>query len=293
VNKGAVVVTGASTGIGETCALWLDKLGFQVFAGIRTDRDAQALKQKASERLNPIFLDVTDADSIASAAQTVAIAVGDAGLAGLVNNAGIAVAGPLEFLPLSDFRQQLEVNVNGQVAVTQVFIPLLRLASGRIINMGSIGGRSATPFLGPYNASKFALEALTDALRMELQPWGISVSIIEPGAIATPIWEKSLAEADRMQQKLPPQAHNLYGRAMDVVSKSAATFAQKGISADIVAQAVVHALTAKKPKTRYLIGQNARLRTLLNFLPDRVRDRLILRAMGLDVSATSLQSSRQ
>ncbi|WP_250125607.1 SDR family oxidoreductase [Chroococcidiopsis sp. CCMEE 29] len=292
MNKGAVVVTGASTGIGETCALWLDKLGFQVFAGIRTDRDAQALKQKASERLNPIFLDVTDADSIASAAQTVAIAVGDAGLAGLVNNAGVAVAGPLEFLPPSDFRQQLEVNVTGQVAVTQVFIPLLRLASGRIINMGSIGGRSATPFLGPYNASKFALEALTDALRMELQPWGISVSIIELGAIATPIWEKSLAEADRMQQKLPAQAHNLYSRAIDVVSKSAATFAQKGISANIVAQAVVHALTAKKPKTRYLIGQNARLRTLLNFLPDRVRDQLILRAMGLDVSATSLQSSR-
>lgn len=221
-----------------------------------------------------------------------AIAVGDAGLAGLVNNAGVAVAGPLEFLPPSDFRQQLEVNVTGQVAVTQVFIPLLRLASGRIINMGSIGGRSATPFLGPYNASKFALEALTDALRMELQPWGISVSIIELGAIATPIWEKSLAEADRMQQKLPAQAHNLYSRAIDVVSKSAATFAQKGISANIVAQAVVHALTAKKPKTRYLIGQNARLRTLLNFLPDRVRDQLILRAMGLDVSATSLQSSR-
>lgn len=127
---------------------------------------------------------------------------------------------------------------------------------------------------------------------MELQPWGISVSIIELGAIATPIWEKSLAEADRMQQKLPAQAHNLYSRAIDVVSKSAATFAQKGISANIVAQAVVHALTAKKPKTRYLIGQNARLRTLLNFLPDRVRDQLILRAMGLDVSATSLQSSR-
>ncbi|ARV60699.1 short-chain dehydrogenase/reductase [Nostocales cyanobacterium HT-58-2] len=280
-TKGAVVVTGASTGIGEACALHLDKLGFQVFAGVRREMDAQTLKQKSSFRLNPIFLDVTDANSIASAARTVADAVGDAGLFGLVNNAGIAVAGSLEFLPTDEFRKQIEVNVIGQLAVTQSFIMLLRQAQGRIVNIGSIGGRSAAPFLGAYNASKFAMEALTDVLRMELRPWGISISIIEPGAIATPIWKKSLTEMDRIRQNLPQQAHKLYGNAINAVGNRAATMAQNGISADRVAEAVIHALTAKKPKTRYLVGQDARIRAVLNLLPDRVRDRLILNSMGL------------
>ncbi|MBE9191318.1 SDR family oxidoreductase [Gloeocapsopsis crepidinum LEGE 06123] len=281
VTKGAVVVTGASTGIGAACALRLDQLGFQVFAGVRKNEDAQALQQKASPKLTPIFLDVTDTDSITASVEKVAIAVENSALIGLVNNAGIAVAAPLEFIPITEFRRQLEVNTTAQLAVTQAFLPLLRSAKGRIVNMGSISGRSTTPFLGAYSASKFALEALTDALRLELRPWGIWVAIIEPGAIATPIWQKSLAQADILQQNLPYSAHELYGRAMNTASKGAANLAQKGISPDQVAQAVVHALTAKRPKTRYLVGQDARIRAMLKFLPDRIVDEITAKAMNL------------
>lgn len=282
ITQGAVVVTGASTGIGAACAIRLDQLGFQVFAGVRTNADAQALQAKASPKLTPIFLDVTDLDSITAAMQKVAIAVGNSGLIGLVNNAGIAVGAPLELIPITEFRKQLEVNVTGQLAVTQAFLPLLRLAKGRIVNMGSITGRSATPFLGAYSASKFALEALTDALRLELRPWGIWVAIIEPGAISTPIWQKSLSQADTLQQSLPQPAHELYGQAMKTASQGAATLAQKGISPDKVAQAVVRALTAKRPKTRYLVGQDAKLRAMLRFLPDRIVDDLTAKAMNLE-----------
>ncbi|WP_414575611.1 SDR family NAD(P)-dependent oxidoreductase [Anabaena sp. CCY 9402-a] len=280
-NQGTVVITGASTGIGEACALHLDKLGFCVFAGVRKDSDAQKLQQKASQRLIPIFLDVTDADSIAFAVETVKNTVGDE-IFGLVNNAGIAVPGPLELLPIADFEQQLQVNVTGQLAVTQAFLGLLRQSQGRIVNMGSISGRSAAPFLGAYNASKFALEALTDVMRMELRPWGISVSIIEPGAIATPIWEKSFTQADTAKQNLSPSALNLYGHALTAVRKQVGILASKSISSDIVAEAVIHALTAKKPKTRYLIGQDAKIGALLKYLlPDRLYDRVILYSMGL------------
>jgi len=281
VTKGAVVITGASTGIGAACAIRLDQLGFQVFAGVRKEADAQALQQQASPKLTPIFLDVTDTDSITASVEKVAIAVENSALIGLVNNAGIAVAAPLEFIPITEFRRQLEVNTTAQLAVTQAFLPLLRSAKGRIVNMGSITGRSATPFLGAYSASKFALEALTDALRLELRPWGIWVAIIEPGAIATPIWQKSLAQADILQQNLPYSAHELYGRAMNTASKGAANLAQKGISPDQVAQAVVHALTAKRPKTRYLVGQDARIRAMLKFLPDRIVDEITAKAMNL------------
>ncbi|PIG92262.1 SDR family oxidoreductase [Gloeocapsopsis sp. IPPAS B-1203] len=281
VTKGAVVITGASTGIGAACAIRLDQLGFQVFAGVRKEADAQALQQTASPKLTPIFLDVSDLDSIAASVENVAIAVENSALIGLVNNAGIAVAAPLEFIPITEFRRQLEVNTTAQLAVTQAFLPLLRSARGRIVNMGSITGRSATPFLGAYSASKFALEALTDALRLELRPWGIWVAIIEPGAIATPIWQKSLAQADILQQNLPYSAHELYGRAMDTASKGAANLAQKGISPDQVAQAVVRALTAKRPKTRYLVGQDARIRAMLKFLPDRIVDEITAKAMNL------------
>jgi NAD(P)-dependent dehydrogenase (short-subunit alcohol dehydrogenase family) len=280
-NQGTVVITGASTGIGEACALRLDKLGFCVFAGVRKDSDAQKLQQKASQRLTPIFLDVTDADSIAFAVETVKNTVGDE-IFGLVNNAGIAVPGPLELLPIADFEQQMQVNVTGQLAVTQAFLGLLRQGRGRIVNMGSISGRSAAPFLGAYNASKFALEALTDVMRMELRPWGISVSIIEPGAIATPIWEKSFTQADTAKQNLSPSALNLYGHALTAVRKQVGILASKSISSDIVAEAVIHALTAKKPNTRYLIGQDAKIGALLKYLlPDRLYDRVILYSMGL------------
>jgi len=270
-SQSAVLVTGASTGIGEACALYLDKLGFWVFAGVRKERDGDALKRKASDRLAPVFIDVTDAASIASAADRVAAAVGESGLAGLVNNAGIAVIGPLEFLPISELRKQFEVNVIGQIAVTQAFLSLLRKGSGRIVNMGSISGRLAAPLAGPYAASKFALEALTDSLRVELRPWGISVSIIEPGKIITPIWKKSTVE--EIMKGLPKEAQVLYGSRMIALQRMIDRASQVGIPPDAVAKVVAHALTAKRPKTRYLVGRDAKyMAAIFRRLPDRVRD---------------------
>src|SRR4051812_39464080 len=179
----AVVVTGASTGIGEAIARRMDA-GFRVFAGVRKEEDAERLRA-AGANIEPVLLDVTDQASIDAAAATVKAAVRDQGLAGLVNNAGIAVSAPLEFLPVDELRNQLEVNVVGQVAVTQAFLSDIRTAKGRIINIGSIGGKVAFPLAGAYAASKFAMEAITDSLRRELRPWGIEVSIVEPGGVKT------------------------------------------------------------------------------------------------------------
>ncbi len=273
MQLGAVVVTGASTGIGENIALELDKMGVQVFAGVRKPADAAALKQKASGSLTPIFLDVTDEESIGQAAAQVAATVGEAGLTGLVNNAGIAVAGPLEFLPVAEFRKQMEVNVVGQVAVTQAFLPLLRKAKGRIVNMGSMSGRVTAPYLGPYSASKHALEALSGALRMELKPWGIHVSLVGPGAIDTPIWSKSSAAALSIVEGLPPEALRLYGEAIEAMQKNVANV--RGIPPIEVFKAVHHALTAAQPKTRYTVGQDAKVAELGRLLPDEMRERII------------------
>jgi NAD(P)-dependent dehydrogenase (short-subunit alcohol dehydrogenase family) len=256
-GRAVVVVTGASSGIGEACALHLDRLGFSVFAGVRREVDGAALQQKGSNRLIPILLDVTDADAIAAAARVVAATAGAAGLAGLVNNAGIAIAGPLEFLPVAELRRQLEVNVVGPIAVTQAFLPLLRQGKGRIVNIGSIAGRVASPFEGPYCASKFALEALTTSLRKELRPWNIPVVMIEPGIIATPIRRKSLAIVEELERRLPQQAHELYGPALAALRKAAMEKDTCGMPADVVAEAVVHALTAPTPKLRYTIVRKA------------------------------------
>ena len=281
-NKNTIVITGASTGIGAACALILDKLGYFVFAGVRKNEAAEKLQEQASPKLKPIFLDVTDSASIQSAVETVTNVVGDRGILGLVNNAGVAVPSPLELLPIAEFQQQMNINVTGQLAVTQGFLGLLRQGQGRIVNMGSISGRSAAPFMGAYNASKFALEALTDVMRMELKPWGISVSIIEPGAIATPIWQKSFMQVDTARKNLPQSAETLYGEAMNAVRQQVETIASGGISADIVAQAVVQALTAKQPKTRYVVGKDAKIAVLLKYLlPDQVYDRVMLSSMGL------------
>lgn len=269
----AVVITGASTGIGRACALHLARLGLRVFGGVRKEADAKALQNAASERLLPIFVDVTDSDSVAAAVTQVSESLGRAELIGLVNNAGIALGGPLEFLPIARIRTQLEVNILGQISVTQAFLPLLRKARGRVINMSSISGRVASPLLGPYAASKFALEALSDSLRVELQPWGIEVVCIEPGAIKTPIWEKSLTAADDIIRELPEQAKVLYGREMANLRESTLQTGQQGTPPEAVARAVEHALLSKRPKTRYLVGRDAKIGAFLTqILPDRWRD---------------------
>jgi NAD(P)-dependent dehydrogenase (short-subunit alcohol dehydrogenase family) len=256
-----VVITGASTGIGKATALRLSRAGFTVFACVRKEADAKVLRQEMNVR--PLFLDVTNESQIQAGVKEVQAVVGEAGLWGLVNNAGIVVAGPLEFLPVSELRKQFEINVFAQIAVTQAFMPLLRQASGRIVMMSSIAGRFASPFIGPYAASKFALEGFSDALRRELEPWGIFVSLIEPGRIATPIWEKSVQVAEEMARQLPPEAQPLYGKKLDLIRERAKRGTSEGVPADEVAKAVEHALVAGLPKIRYLVGPDARLAALL------------------------------
>ncbi len=281
LNGKGVVITGASTGIGEAVALHLDALGFRVFAGVRNSRDGANLACRASQHLTPITLDVTDPDGIAAAVAQVTQVMGEKGLAGLVNNAGIAVAAPLEFIPIPDLRRQLEVNVIGQVAVTQACLPLLRRGRGRIVFVSSISGRVAAPFLGPYASSKFALEALSDSLRRELLPWDIKVAVIEPGRIATPIWEKSLAAADELSARLEPDAQRYYGKAM-AVNRERTARRQGGTPIERMAEITAHALTSPRPKTRYLVGRDAKFGAMLaRLLPDHWLDSFIARQRGI------------
>jgi NAD(P)-dependent dehydrogenase (short-subunit alcohol dehydrogenase family) len=213
----AVLVTGASTGIGQACALHLDGLALRVYAGVRKQAQAQELRTLGSGRIIPVFLDVTDQAQIDAAAAQIAEDHGR--LDGIVNNAGIAKGGPLEYLPLTAWREQFDVNVLGQVAVTKAMLPLIRAGCGRIVFMGSISGKIATMMLGPYCASKFALEAIGESLRHELHPWGISVSVIEPGAIKTPIWQKGRQDADDLERDLPAQARAHYARHIAAIRK--------------------------------------------------------------------------
>jgi NAD(P)-dependent dehydrogenase (short-subunit alcohol dehydrogenase family) len=272
--SGTVLVTGASTGIGEATALHLKELGFDVVAAVRKEQDAERL---ASQGLRTVKFDVTDSASIAAARAE----LGDAPLAGLVNNAGIAVAAPLEFLPLDQLRLQLEVNLVGQVAVTQQFLPALRAARGRIVNVSSIGGRVALPLVAAYNASKFALEAISDSLRRELVPHGVDVIVIEPGGVKTPIWGKGNEIADEIQEGLPPEAEQLYGPMVEALRKETVKIAQKtGIEPREVAGVIGRALTAKRPRTRYLVGREAKIRgPLAKVMPDRMMDRAIVRQL--------------
>ncbi|HKE62182.1 MAG TPA: SDR family oxidoreductase [Nitrospira sp.] len=277
-----IVITGASTGIGAGCAIGCAQQGMTVFAGVRDLRAGEALQGKGGAAIIPLQLDVTDGDSIKQAAETVGQHVGGTGLGGLVNNAGISIGSPLELIPLAQLRKQLEVNVIGQIAVTQAFLPLLRRARGRIVNMGSIAGRGTIPMMGPYSASKFALEALTDALRLELYPWDIEVSIIEPGAIATPIWEKSLSYVSYVQKDVSAQGKLLYETAARQVMEAVQEASKRAIPVDAVMQAVLHALTARRPKTRYLVGTDAKIRAIMaKWLPDRMQDWILKKLLKL------------
>ena len=269
-------MTGASTGIGRATALYLAARGFRVFASVRKETDASALPGTT-----PVVLDVIDHDSIRSATDAISRALGDAALTGLVNNAGIVVSGPMEFVEMSDLRRQFEVNVFGQVAVTQALLPLLRKArGGRIVNMSSISGRITAPLLGPYSMSKFALEAFSDALRRELEPFGLSVSVVEPGAIRTPIWDKGVDSSKERIARMPARALELYGRRIEFLTKRARELSESGADADEVAKAAHHALVSPRPRTRYVVGRDARLTARLAWmLPDRVMDRLMRRSL--------------
>ena len=276
-RRPSALVTGASSGIGRAIVLRLARGGWTVFAGVRKEEDAVYLRERSLAFLHPVLLDITDQDSMNSCVHELRAAGIDA-LDGLVNNAGITVQGPLEYLPAAELRRQFEVNVTGQLTCTQTFLPLLRRATGRIVFISSIAGRTASlPLLGPYCASKWALEALADTFRIELRQSGIKVAIVEPGTIDTPIWDKAEGAFDTIREQLPPEGLERY----DLMMKSGddlATLAKKiGVSPDRVARKVEHALSSAHPKTRYPVG-DARPRMLLEMpLPTRVRDWFISR----------------
>ena len=274
-SSGTVVITGASTGIGHATALRLAGAGFAVLAGVRREEDGAALRAQDG-RIEPVLVDVTDAGQIASLARR----VGGAPLAGLVNNAGIAVAGPLEGVPLDLVRRQYEVNVFGLLAVTQALLEAIRTGQGRIVNIGSIGGRINTPFVGPYSSSKAAVRSLSASLRRELRPWDLHVALVEPGALDTPIWRKGEEGAQQTIDALPDRVRTLYARPLDALVAATRKIAAGASSPDEAAQAVEHALTAERPKAIYTVGRRARVQGALHsVLPARAFDALVARAM--------------
>lgn len=277
----SVLITGASTGIGRATALRLDAAGWQVFAGVRKEADAESLRAGGSERLEPLILDVTDAAQIEAAATRIEAAT-TAGLDGLVNNAGVAIPGPLETLPLEDFRRQVDINLTAQVAVTKAMLPLVRRARGRIVFISSIGGRIAFPLNGAYHAAKFGVEAVGDVFRQELRPWGISVSIVEPGSIDTPIWERGSRNAEEIESRGHPDQDALYGEAIASFRKVVQDLAERGIPPEKVAKAIEHALSASRPRSRYLVGLDAQLQARIKpLVPTPIWDRIVARMMGL------------
>lgn len=275
----SVLISGTSSGIGRATALRLDAHGWRVFAGVRNDEDAERLSHDASRNLVPIRLDITDDKSIAAAVESVHAETAGA-LHGLINNAGVTVQAPLEYLPPDEMRRQLEVNVIGQLACTQAFLPLLRKGAGRIVFISSVQGRArAIPLLGPYCASKWAVEALADTFRIELHESDIEVVIVEPGTIDTPIWDKAEAGFEEVRRELPPEGKRRYEKLMESGTDLATLAKVTGVSAERAARTIQKALSAKRPKTRYTVG-DARMRLLLEKpLPDKLRDRVIARVL--------------
>jgi NAD(P)-dependent dehydrogenase (short-subunit alcohol dehydrogenase family) len=275
----AVLVTGASTGIGRACALRLDGRGWRVFAGVRKPSDGDSLRAECSGRATTVLLDVTDQASIEATAEVLREELGASGLQGLVNNAGISVQGPLEHLRVDELRRQFEVNVTGQIAVTQAMLPLLRTGGGRIVMMSSIAGRTfSVPLIAPYSASKKALEALGEALRYELMPDSIHVALIEPGSIDTPIWSKGDATVVPTLRALPAEGRHRYADMIHQAARIGSQQARRGISPDRVARKVEAALTSPRPRLRYLVGADASLRAHLDpVLPQVLKDLVVRR----------------
>lgn len=281
----SVVVTGSSTGIGWGIAKVLVQKGFRVFGSVRKAADGERLAKEFGPNFIPLQFDVTDEAAVAKAAEQVAATLGGDTLAGLVNNAGIAVAGPLLYLKLDEFRQQIDVNLTGQLVVTQAFAPLLGVdrsrkgEPGRIVMISSVGGRNANPFLGPYNASKFGLEGMSEALRRELMLFGIDVIVVGPGAVATPIWDKA-EQVDATQYANTP-----YVSALDKVRSYMIENGKKGFPPEKLGEVVHTALTTAKPKTRYTVTPEPFQNFLMLNLPKRIVDNMIAGRLGLKKEA--------
>jgi NAD(P)-dependent dehydrogenase (short-subunit alcohol dehydrogenase family) len=271
-----IVVSGASTGIGEATVTLLAREGYRAFAGVRNESDAARLRA-LHNNIRPVILDVTEAAAIERAVGDV-VASGTP-LLGVVSNAGIAVGGPLEHLPVAELRRQFDVNVFGAMALVQAVLPYLPVQRGRIVFVGSIAGRLAVPYVAPYSASKFALRALADALRVELAPVGITVALIEPGSVKTPIWKKGRDSRDRLTALLGSDARPHYYHALEAVLKQTEVEERTGIPAERVARAILHALTARKPRGHYLLG-SAKSGSIVAMLPPALRDRVLRAARG-------------
>jgi NAD(P)-dependent dehydrogenase (short-subunit alcohol dehydrogenase family) len=270
------LVTGASTGIGRACVDELVRTGAEVWAAVRTDEDEKSLRDQHPDAVRVVRMDLTDPDSVRAAGERVCAA---GPLHGLVNNAGVALPAPLEHVPLDVFRRQIEINLIGQLAVTQAVLPALRQAReqgapARIVMVGSIGGRIAGPMLGPYHASKFGLVGLSDTLRAELAPSGIAVVLVEPGAVATPIWRRGGAAARELLAQLPAAATQRYEAQIAAAQANSARSAKRGIAPQRAAQVIVKALTAGNPRPRYLVGPDAHAAAAVARLPFRLRYRL-------------------
>jgi NAD(P)-dependent dehydrogenase (short-subunit alcohol dehydrogenase family) len=280
------LITGASTGIGQATALRLARAGWTVLAGVRHQDDGERLAAEApAGRVQPLILDVIDFQQIEQAAARVS-ELGGGGdstpgrLDALVNNAGIGFGGPLELIHPDDLRKQFDVNVLGQIAVTQALLPALRAAQGRIVFLSSVGGRVAMAFTAPYAASKHAIEAIGDALRVELATSNVLVALVEPGSVATPIWDKARESGQRLT--VPPSLQKEYGRVPEAMDKTLADTAKRGVPAEQVAQTIEQALTARRMKARYVVGRDARAMIIARrLLPDHVFDRIARRALGV------------
>lgn len=277
----SVLVTGSARGIGRACAVGLAARGWRVFAGVRKEADGDELIAASQGRIEPITLDVTNPEQIAAAARFVADAVGDRGLNALVNNAGIAIAGPLEFIAPADFRRQLDTNVTGPLALTQPLLGPLRRANGRVVFIGSVSGRIALPFVGPYAASKFALEAIADSLRRELKPQGVAVTIFDLGPIHTSLTDDSIRAAEQRFEQLPPEADPLYRSVMEGSRAVALASLKSALTPEAVLKRLARVLEARRPpKPRYLIAAGGWVFRLANaVIPDALMDTLIHRAL--------------
>jgi NAD(P)-dependent dehydrogenase (short-subunit alcohol dehydrogenase family) len=277
------VVTGASSGIGQATAGALAARGFHVLAGVRGQADADRL---AGERIEPVMLDITDPAQVAAIAERVAADRRGMSLGALVNNAGIAVNAPVEAIPMHEWRHQFEVNFFGHVAVTQALLPALLDAGGRIVNVSSIGGRVVGPTFGAYAASKFAIEAMSDALRREVGRLGVRVIVVEPGTIATAIWGKGLERAENLVGTMSADQQARYRDLLVAVRQQAQTLERNGLDPAAAASVIAAAIEAPKPRARYLVGRDAKLMArAARLLPDRVVDRII--AKGLRVGQTT------
>jgi NAD(P)-dependent dehydrogenase (short-subunit alcohol dehydrogenase family) len=277
----SIVVTGASTGIGWASAKVLIAKGFHVFGSVRKAADADRLKAEFGEAFTPLLFDVTDEAAVGAAARQVEAALDGQTLAGLVNNAGVAFAGPLLHLPVDEFRQQLEVNLTGVVIATQAFAPLLGAQSparkdpGRIVNISSVGGKNANPFMGPYCTTKFGLEGLSESLRRELMPFGVDVVIVAPGAVATPIWDK----ADSVD--VTRYANTIYAPALARMKAFMLSLGKTGLPPETIGEAVHTALTTPAPKTRYVVSPDLFQVFMTGVLPKRTLDKIVGKRLGL------------